>query len=93
MNSVVVRISGALRKLTGGKTEIELAAAGNIADCVVNLEEQFPGMREKICDEEGEIQGAVNIYVNGDNVRSLQGLATTLKAEDEVDILPAFAAA
>jgi molybdopterin synthase sulfur carrier subunit len=75
MNSIVVRVSGSLRKLTGGKTEIAFTAVGNIADCVVKLEEQFPGMREKICDEEGEIRGAVNIYVNGDNVRSLKSLA------------------
>ena len=90
---IIVRVSGQLRQLTSGKTEIRFPlVASNIADCLSKLEEQFPGMRERVCNEEGEIRGSINIYVNGDNVRSLQGLATTLKAEDEVDILPAFAA-
>jgi len=92
MTCIVVRISGALRKLANGKTEIELPVPGNISDCISMLEEQFPGMREGVCDEAGEIRGIINIYLNGDDVRSLQGLATPLKAGDELDIIPAFAA-
>lgn len=93
MNEIVVRISGQLRKFTGGKAEIELTGVCNISDCIAKLEEQFPDIKDSICDENGEIRNTVNIYVNGDNVRSLQGQATSLKAKDEVDILPAFAAA
>jgi MoaD family protein len=89
--SIIVMVSGSLRQLTQGKTEIELTAS-DVADCINKLESQFCSIREQICDEAGEIRGSVNIYVNGDNVRSLQGLATSLKAGDEVNILPAAAA-
>jgi molybdopterin synthase sulfur carrier subunit len=89
--SIIVWVSGPLRQLTKGKTEIELAAS-DVADCINKLESQFPGVREQVCDETGEIRGSVNIYVNGDNVNSLQCLTTSVKAGDEVTILPAAAA-
>ncbi len=91
MNLIIVRVSGPLRRLTQGKTEVELAAS-DLAECIDKLESRFSGVKEQVYDEEGDIRGSINIYVNGDNVRSLQGLATILKGGDEVSILPAFAA-
>lgn len=89
---IVVRVAGhQLHALTGGVPEIKVAAGSNLAVCLDNLENQFPGIKESLCDEKGAIRGSINIYVNGDNVRLLQDLATTLKAGDEIDILPAFA--
>ena len=86
----VVRVPGSLRQLTKGKEEVELFA-NNVRDCLDNLETQFPGLKEWLCDERGELRGFLNIYVNGEDVRLLQGLATPLKAGDEIALVPALA--
>lgn len=88
---VTARLSGELRKLTKGQEEVTLAAS-DIEECINNLEQQFPGAKKKFCDEKGEVLESINIYVNGDNIRSLQGLSTPLKEGDEVDFMSAFAA-
>ena len=88
--STIVRISGSLRQVTQGKTEVEVVAK-DIAGCLDNLEIQFPGVKEQVYNERGELHRFIDIFVNGNNVRSLQGLATPLKDGDEVSILPIFA--
>ncbi len=88
---VVARLSGQLRKLANGREEVNLAA-DDIAGCINSLEQEFPGAKERFCDEKGELLDAINIYINGDNIRSLQGLSTPLKEGDEVDFMSAFAA-
>ena len=88
---VVARMSGQLRKLTNGKVEVKIKAH-DVKACIKNLEEQFSGITQKLCDEKGLVLESINIYVNGDNIRSLQNLATPLKVGDEVDFMSAFAA-
>ena len=88
--SVVVRTTAYLDHFTKDKREVELLAE-SVGDCLNNLETQFPGIRETICDEQGELRGFINIYVNGEDVRLLQGLATPLHSGDEVSIVPALA--
>ncbi len=66
-------------------------AAKDVADCLDKLESEFPGIRGKLYDEKGELHRYIDIFINGDNVRSLRGLATPLKDGDEVYILPIFA--
>ncbi len=63
----------------------------SVGECIDALEEAFPGMKERLCDEAGEVRRFVNIYVNGEDVRFLQGVATPLKNGDEVSIVPAVA--
>ncbi|MBI2865421.1 MAG: MoaD/ThiS family protein [Chloroflexi bacterium] len=87
---VRVRIPTPLRKLSNGSSEVLINSA-SIADCVGALESQFPGFRERLCDEAGELRRFVNIYVNGEDVRFLEGLATPIKSGDEVSIVPAVA--
>jgi len=58
---------------------------------VANLEGTFPGIRDRMLDEAGQIRRFVNIYVNGDDVRFMDGLGTSLKDGDEVSIVPAVA--
>lgn len=87
--SIIVRMAGSLRQVTG-KAEVELAAK-DVAACMDKLESQFAGVKEQLYDEEGELHRFIDVFVNGDNVRSLRGLATPLKDGDEVNILPAFA--
>lgn len=88
--SVVVKIPTPLRKLAGEHDTVA-AAAADLQECIEVLEQSYPGMKERICDESGEIRRFVNIYVNGDDVRFLSGLGTPLKDGDEVSIVPAVA--
>jgi len=88
--SVNVRIPMPLRGLTQDK-DVVAGDGGTLAACIEALEASYPGMKERICDEAGEIRRFVNIYVNGEDVRFLDGLATALKTGDEVSIVPAVA--
>ena len=88
--SVIVRIPAALRKITADKDSVS-ADGANLAECIDSLETSYPGLKERLCDESGEIRRFVNIYVNGEDVRFLQGLTTPLKDGDEVSIVPAVA--
>ncbi len=88
--SVTVRIPTPLRKLTN-ELDVVSGDGGTLMACIDSLEEQYPGLKERLCDEAGELRRFVNVYVNGEDVRFLSGLETALKAEDEVSIVPAVA--
>ncbi len=88
--TVTVRIPTPLRKLTGGADEVSLEAA-NVGAMIENLEAAHPGLKERLCDEAGEIRRFVNVYVNDEDVRFMAGRDTELKDGDEVSIVPAIA--
>ena len=88
--TVAVRIPTPLRKLTGGADEVNIEGA-TIGDLIDNLEAAHPGMKERLCDENGEIRRFVNVYLNDEDVRFLDGGNTALKDADEVSIVPAIA--
>jgi len=88
--SVRVRIPTPLRRFTGGSEEVGVSAS-TINTVVEDLERKFPGIRERLCDEQGRIRRFVNIYVNGDDIRFLSSLDTAVKDGDEVSIVPAIA--
>jgi len=88
--SVTVRIPTPLRKLTGGADEVTIEGA-NVGDIIENLEAEHPGLKERLCDDAGEIRRFVNVYVNDEDVRFMGGRATELKDGDEVSIVPAIA--
>lgn len=79
-----------LRKLTNDIDVVE-SDASSLQAAVDGLEAEFPGMKDRICDDTGQIRRFVNVYVNGEDVRFLDNLATPLKAGDEVSIVPAVA--
>lgn len=88
--TVRVRVPTPLRKLTEGADEVN--AQGNTVRVLVeDLEKQFPGIKERICDDTGKIRRFVNVYVNGDDIRFLQNLETALKEGDSISIVPAIA--
>jgi len=62
-----------------------------LRECIEGLDAKFPGLKERLLDEAGQIRRFVNIYVNGEDVRFLQGLDTPLHPGDEVSIVPAVA--
>lgn len=85
-----VRIPTPLRNLSGDRDEINIQAS-NIADMIENLEAECPGMKNRLCDESGEIRRFINIYVNNEDIRFLDGKETGLSEEDNVSIIPAIA--
>ena len=85
-----IRIPAPLRKLTNDQ-ELVSSDASTLKDAIDGLEGQYPGMRERLCDESGQIRRFVNIYVNGEDVRFLDNVNTRLTEKDEVSIVPAVA--
>ena len=88
--TITVRIPTPLRKLTN-EQDIVSGDGGNLSACIDGLEAAYPGLKDRLCDETGELRRFVNIYVNGEDVRFLQGLGTSLKDGDEISIVPAVA--
>ena len=85
-----IRIPMPLRKLTN-EMDIVTIDASTLSDAVERLEADYPGIKERLVGDDGEIRRFVNIYVNGEDVRFLSNLSTALKASDEVSIVPAVA--
>ncbi|MCH8029033.1 MAG: MoaD/ThiS family protein [Candidatus Dadabacteria bacterium] len=85
-----VRIPTPLRRLTGDKDEVTIDAP-NVGQLVDGLEKQFPGIKERICDENGNLRRFINLYVNNEDIRFINGLDTELNESDIVSIIPAIA--
>lgn len=88
--SVKIRIPAPLRKLTNEQDVVQ-GDGGTLANCIDGLEANYPGLKERLCDETGELRRFVNVYVNGEDIRFQEGLQTPLKPGDEVSIVPAVA--
>ena len=88
--SIVVRIPTPLRKMTNGlaKVEVESTVLGELVD---KLNIEYPGFKDRLVDEEGELRYFVNIYLNGEDVRFMDGLKTATNDGDEISIVPAVA--
>ena len=89
--AVTVRIPTPLRKLTNEQETVTADESSSLAELIDALEQQHPGMKERLCDETGELRRFVNIYVNGEDVRFLSGLQTPIESGAEVSIVPAVA--
>ncbi len=88
--SIVVRIPTPLRRLTDGQDKVDVAG-DSLSGVIDAMNEQYPGIRERICDDQGQLRNFVNVYVNGEDVRFLQGLETATTDGDEVSVVPAVA--
>ena len=89
--AVTVRIPTPLRTLTGERETVTADGAETLKDLVEHLESSYPGMRDRLCDESGELRRFVNVYLNGEDVRFLSGLGSPLSEGDEISIVPAVA--
>ena len=87
---VTVEIPAALRFRTGDSARV-VVAGGTVRDVIVALEERFSGIRFNLCLETGELRPFVNVFVNGENVRYLDGLDTDVPAGATVHIFPSVA--
>ena len=86
---IKVRIPTPLQKLTGqGEVQVQ---PGTVKDMIAELEKNFPGMKDRICDESGKVRRFVNVYLNEEDIRFLNQEETKMKDGDEVSIVPAIA--
>jgi len=88
--AVKVRIPTPLMKLTDNKSEVT-AEGSTISDIFNDLEAQFSGIKDRICEENGSPRRFINIYVNEEDIRFLDGDKTAVKEGDEISIIPAIA--
>ncbi len=86
----LVRIPSVLRKHTGGQARLN-AAGESVRDVLEYLSAHHPGLRDQLLEEHGNVRGFVNVYVNDEDIRYLDGLETPVAADDEVAIMPAVA--
>jgi molybdopterin synthase sulfur carrier subunit len=85
-----VRIPTPLRKLTN-EIEVVQTAGSNIGEVLEHLDKAFPGLKERICDDAGNVRRFVNIFVNDEDIRFLEDKSTPVKETDEISIVPAIA--
>ena len=85
-----VRIPTPLRKLTN-EVEVVQTAGSNIGEVLEHLDKAFPGLKERICDDAGNVRRFVNIFVNDEDIRFLEEKSTPVKETDEISIVPAIA--
>lgn len=88
--AVKVRVPTPLMKLTDNQSEVT-ADGATISEILNNLESQFAGIKERICDESGAPRRFINIYLNEEDIRFLEGENTSVKDGDEISIIPAIA--
>jgi molybdopterin synthase sulfur carrier subunit len=85
-----VRIPTPLRKLTGDQ-EVVTASGETVGEILTNLDQTYPGLGERVCDENGAVRRFVNIFLNDEDIRFLDGTDTKVADPDELSIVPAIA--
>jgi molybdopterin converting factor small subunit len=88
--AVTVRIPTILRTYTGGSAEVD-AKGKTLAEVIDDLEANHPGLRARLLDDAGKLRRFVNVYVNDDDVRFADGLATATAEGAKLSIIPAVA--
>ena len=88
--AATIRIPTPLRKLANEQETVEVESA-TVGAAIDELEGKFPGIKERLVSEDGEVRRFVNVYVNEEDIRFLESQATPLKDGDDVSIIPAIA--
>lgn len=89
--SVKVLIPTPLQKFTNEQATINCDGANSISELLESLEQSCPGIKARLCDDQGQLRRFINFYVNSEDIRFLEGASTPLAAGDEVSIVPAVA--
>ncbi|HET7465553.1 MAG TPA: ubiquitin-like small modifier protein 1 [Candidatus Dormibacteraeota bacterium] len=84
------RIPGPLRRLSNGEITVEVGGA-DLGAAIVALDERYPGFRDRLLDDKGDLRQFVNVYLNDEDVRLGSGLDEKVKEDDEISIVPAVA--
>ena len=88
--SVTVRIPTPIRRVTNGEDKVTVSGE-TLRQTIEAMEDQYPGIKARLCDDKGDLRSFVNIYINGEDVRFLSGIDSPLNAGDEISIIPAVA--
>lgn len=88
--SIAVKVPTILRTYTGGAAEVTVTG-GTLAEAIADLDAQYPGIGARVLDDDGRLRRFVNVYVNDDDVRFLEDLATPTPDGANVSIIPAVA--
>ena len=88
---ITIRVPTVLRPVTQGAARIPVPDAPTLETAIAHVNGQYPGFRDRLLDETGDIRSFINVFVNGEDVRFLDGVATRLAAGDDVSIVPAAA--
>lgn len=88
--AVKVLIPTPLRNLTGDSAEVEVEV-GDISSMIAALEAKHPGLKDRLCDENGKLRRFVNVYINEEDIRFMDGENTKIAEGDQVSIVPAIA--
>lgn len=88
--AITVRVPTPLRRITNGQGEVQVQAS-TIREAIEKLEESYPGFKERLVDEQGEVRRFVNLYLNDEDIRFLKGIDTEVKDGDVLSIVPAIA--
>lgn len=89
-SEVTVLIPTPLREFTDGESEVK-AEGQTISELIDDLEENYPGIKERICTEDDQLREFLNIYVNDEDIRFKEELDTEIEEEAEISIIPAIA--
>jgi molybdopterin synthase sulfur carrier subunit len=84
------RIPGPLRRLSDGQTTVDVEAV-DLAAAIEALDARYPGFKDRLLDEKGELRQFVNVYLNDEDVRLGAGLGAKVQSKDEISIVPAVA--
>lgn len=79
-----------MRKVTGGNGKIQIHAS-TLQEAIDHADAEYPGFRDRVLDNQGEIKRFINVFINGIDVRKLQGRDTPVHDNDEVAVIPAMA--
>lgn len=88
--SATIFVPTPLRKITGGQGKIQVNAS-TLQEAIERAEATYPGFRERVLDADGEVKRFINVFVNGVDIRKLQGRETPVHDGDEVAVIPAMA--
>lgn len=86
-----VKIPAQLRPLTQNQSEVVVESAATVGAAVEELAKRFPGLRDRLLDDKGNLRRYVNVFRNDDDVRAAGGLAAALREGDRLSIVPAIA--
>lgn len=88
--AVIFNIPGALREFTGGQNKVQIdASPATLADALSALWTLYPGVRDRMANEQGQIRQHINIFIGNEDVRYTGGVMSRLPASSEISIVPA----
>ena len=85
-----ITVPASLRQFTMGRAVVQ-ATGGSIRELLADLERQFPGVQVRLCDEQGNLRKFIALFVNGRDIRTVDGVGTPLRGGEEIAIVAAIA--